>query len=50
MFLTNASTCVGIAGFRLPIRYRLRAGGDITLETAVTALTAEVLELLPRGK
>jgi GTP cyclohydrolase I len=27
---------VGISGFRLPIRYRLRDGGDLTLETAVT--------------
>ena len=27
---------VGISNFRLPIRYRLRDGGDITLETSVT--------------
>ncbi|MBM9594669.1 GTP cyclohydrolase FolE2 [Roseitranquillus sediminis] len=27
---------VGISHFRLPIRYRLRSGGDITLETSVT--------------
>jgi GTP cyclohydrolase I len=27
---------VGISNFRLPIRYRLRDGGDVTLETAVT--------------
>lgn len=27
---------VGISNFRLPIRYRTRAGGEITLETAVT--------------
>ncbi len=27
---------VGISGFHLPIRYRLRDGGDLTLETAVT--------------
>jgi GTP cyclohydrolase I len=27
---------VGISNFRLPIRYRTRAGGDVMLETAVT--------------
>ncbi|MBW0158815.1 GTP cyclohydrolase FolE2 [Sedimentimonas flavescens] len=27
---------VGISNFRLPIRYRLREGGEITLETSVT--------------
>lgn len=27
---------VGISNFRLPIRYRLRAGGEIALETSVT--------------
>ncbi|MBP1805437.1 GTP cyclohydrolase FolE2 [Rubellimicrobium aerolatum] len=27
---------VGISGFRVPIRYRLRDGGEIALETAVT--------------
>ncbi len=27
---------VGISNFRLPIRYRTRAGGDLTLETSVT--------------
>ncbi len=27
---------VGISGFRLPIRYRLRDGGELTLETSVT--------------
>ena len=27
---------VGISGFRLPIRYRRRTGGELTLETAVT--------------
>jgi GTP cyclohydrolase I len=27
---------VGISNFRLPIRYRTRAGGDITLESSVT--------------
>jgi GTP cyclohydrolase I len=27
---------VGISNFRLPIRYRTRAGGDMTLETSVT--------------
>ena len=27
---------VGISNFRLPIRYRLRDGGDVTLETSVT--------------
>ena len=27
---------VGISNFRLPIRYRTRAGGEITLETSVT--------------
>lgn len=27
---------VGVSGFRLPIRYRLRDGGEIALETAVT--------------
>lgn len=27
---------VGISNFRLPIRYRLRAGGEISLETSVT--------------
>lgn len=27
---------VGISNFRLPIRYRTRAGGEVTLETGVT--------------
>jgi GTP cyclohydrolase I len=27
---------VGVSGFRVPIRYRLRDGGDVTLETGVT--------------
>jgi GTP cyclohydrolase I len=27
---------VGVSGFRLPIRYRLRDGGELALETAVT--------------
>jgi GTP cyclohydrolase IB len=27
---------VGISNFRLPVRYRVRAGGEVTLETSVT--------------